>query len=352
MKRITIIMLLIVLISVIGFVLWTNRNEMRKASLLAETKVEKIPVNIFTVRQSSPSASFRLSGQLSPSSELVLLSQTQGEILSLSKGKGQWVEIGEEIAAVEDLLYKEEYELSKLAYEKLRIDLERFKRMEEGEAITSQQREGVELNLNTAKAKYLAAQKQLENAHIKAPIAGFINQMFVKKGSLIGIGAPVCEIVNTSSLILKLNLAEKEVLGLESAKEIRVVVPSMPGDTLIGKLEFVSVKADHNNQYEAEITLVNEKARFKAGMIGLALLDNEPDEEGIYIPIGSLMDVGEKEEYVYVVEQGRAIRKNVVSGARYGDYIEILKGVQPGDRVILEGKNRIDPEQAVVVISE
>lgn len=352
MKKFVPVILLLVFLTFVFFKLKSNKKKIDQATALAETTIEEIPVRIYEVQPIHLSKIVKISGQLSPKEDLMLISATQGHIRKVYKEKGDWVNKGDLIVSVEDELYREEYEITKSAFEKLKKDLERFKRMEETDAVTAQQREGVELNLKTAEAKYLAAKKQLEDAHIRAPLAGFINQLFVKNGGLLGKGAPVCEVVNTKSLMLKIKASEYDLPDISRSSDIKVVVPTYPNDTLNATIQFQSVKADYSSLFEIELLLEENKSYLKAGMLGIAHFFISAGNDQIFIPQSAILGFENSGKYVFLENGEIAERQTISTGSQYDDYIEVSDGLKLGDRVITEGNTIVRTGQSVKVVDK
>ena len=338
------------LIAFVVFKLWDNKQRIDQATTLAESEVTDIPVKVHRIAQWTRSFYDALPGKLTAEAELMLTSSTQGRIATVYVAKGQWVEQGTPIARVEDDLYREEYEVASAAYNKLKKDEERFRVMAENDAITGQQRETLELNLRGAEAKYQAAKKQLSEATIKSPIAGYINQLFVKPGAMLGAGVPVCEIVNTTNLVLRLKVSPSELVLVQQADRIGIITSSATADTLQGTLSFQSLKPDYTGQYEVEIAFTPSLESGSTGMSGTAIFETKGDPARIIIPESALMGFGEEQLYVFCAVGDVARRVNVRPGRTYGEWIEIDGGLQIGDSLIVTGQSLLEEGQQIKVI--
>ena len=170
MKKALPIIILVILAAIVGYVLVENKGKMEQAASLAEARLERVPVTTYIISQKPITENIQLSGKLSTDEDLMLMATTQGRVNRIYVDKGAQVIAGQAIAEVESDLFREQYDVARSAYEKLKKDAERFRIMAESEAITQQQLEGAELNLKQAEAKYLAAKKQLEDTQVTSPV--------------------------------------------------------------------------------------------------------------------------------------------------------------------------------------
>ncbi len=350
MKRVIAIVIALAFVAFVAFKLWDNKQRIEDATSLAEAQVSKIPVTVQQIAPWTQTFYDALPGKLAAEAELMLTSSTQGRIANVFVTKGQWVDKGTPIARVEDDLYREEYEVTSAAYEKLKKDKERFRIMAENDAITGQQREALEMNLRSAEAKFMAAKKQLNEATIKSPIAGYINQLFVKPGGLVGAGIPVCEIVNTTNLVLRLKVSPDELLLVRQADVIGVTTYSAPSDTIQGTLSFQSLKPDYTGQYDVEITFTSSPESVSAGMSGTAIFETHGNSDRVIIPESALLGYGGDEFYVFCAAGDVAKKVVVRPGRSHGEWIEIESGLKVGDNLIVTGQTMLEEGQQINII--
>ena len=350
MKKLLPILIVIVLAALAVYKLLDNRDAIQKAASLAEAGVAVRPVRIMEVTSGSRVFEDVLPGLFSAESELMVTAATQGRVREVFVRKGQWVDIGAPLAQVEDELLREQYEVAKQAYEKLLKDKERFRIMKEQEAVTGRQEEELELNFRSAEARYLAARKQWEETVIKSPASGYVNQLFIKAGGMAAPGVPVCEIVNTRKLVVKLKVSQGEMEQVVGATRLGVVPSGMSGDTLSGTILFRSLKPDYAQQYDVEIALDESPETLGAGMSAEVVLKTIAAPGEIYVPRDALLGFGSRSRFVYVVSGEQAERRDVQTGTQRNGWVQITDGLKEGDRLIIEGQNMIEDGQTIKII--
>ncbi len=347
MKRIIPGMLLLIAVAVVAYVLWSNRKQMEASALLAEASVQRIPVTTYRIVPVEMTEVNRVSGRLEAENELMLTAPVQGRIARVSVKKGQPVRRGQVIATIDDELYREQYEVSRSAYQKLRKDLERFEIMAENEAITRQQLEGARLNLEQAEAKYLAAEKQLDETRIKSPIDGVINQLFVKEGGMLGPGVPVCEIVNAGQMKLNLRVTENLAGSLEAGQVVPVTIGLSGADSVSGVISFVSVKPDYASLYTVDISLPEMEASATAGKFATAYFTKRTKDSVTYVPAEAVLGLGGETLHVFRVQDSLARKVTVRSFDNVGNMTG-LRGVSFNDEIIVTGNTIVRDGQLII----
>ena len=175
-KRIIRITAGIVLIALIVFLLMKNRRNMQEELTAMQNFNEIVPVETATARITDFSPEFRESGLYLSNSDVQVISETQGKIVTLHFQVGDMVSAGQVLATVENEVLKSQYELAKENCAKAEKDLERFKTLEGGEAVTQQQLETAKLTWQQAQTNLTEIQKQLENTTLTAPVSGTISE--------------------------------------------------------------------------------------------------------------------------------------------------------------------------------
>jgi RND family efflux transporter MFP subunit len=347
MKHVLSYIIALSLLAIVVLMLIRNKQEINTQIEFAEKKVDAYPVKVEDVELGTLDTKLELSGILSGSQELMLIAETQGRVQSIYKNEGNWVKKGEVIAQVDDELMRAQLMVTEANHEKAKKDLERAKALSEGDAITQQQLEGLQLNAKAAEAKYTVAKKRLADAKIKAPISGYINKMFLKEGGMIGATVPVCELVNIRSLKMTVKVDEEDVTRVKPGMEVKI---KSNGNQLNGKVVSVGKKADYALQYAVEIAIPeNPDDQLKAGMVATAEFYFIDDYEGPVISHTALVS-STKNPQVYVLENDQSKLRSIKISHMSEDMIKVKEGLNKGEKVIVAGQFNLNDGMAVKVI--
>lgn len=350
MKKILSYIITFCLIAIVALLLLRNKKEINAQIAFAEQKVEAYPVRVEQVSLGTLDTKLEVSGILAPANELMLMAETQGRVNIIYKREGEWVNKGQAIARVNDELMQAELMVTESNYIKAQKDLERAQTLKDGGALTQQQLEGLQLNEKAAEAKFITSKKRVADAVITAPIAGYINKLFLKEGGMIGAGVPACELVNIRSLKMTVMVDEQEVIKITKGQIATIKMQSQPESLLHGEVSSVSKKSDFALQYSVDLIIdENPGERLKGGMVATAYF-NFPDEvEGPIISLNTLVG-STKDPKVYLLDGNTVKLKSIKIAAINGNQLKVAEGLSSGDQIVSAGLFNLRDQMTVKVI--
>ena len=187
-KKIVNISLVIGLVGLVAFTLKSNKEEMKEKEKLGLVVSETIPVELTSVTSQKLDKKHEVSGSFEAISEVAVISETQGKVITFNKKKGQTVNKGDVLASIDNELALADMQTAQAQYDKMKADLNRFSNLRKSEAITARQLEEAKLGLQSAEAQLKSAKKRVANATILAPISGVIQDDFIQEGSYVSPG--------------------------------------------------------------------------------------------------------------------------------------------------------------------
>jgi RND family efflux transporter MFP subunit len=352
MKRIlTITILVIILVGGCTAILMMNRQKIEEKSKL-DGNLQTIPVYAERLKRSAMGTDFEVSGSFSAFRELNLLSEGQGKVVDLLVNTGDFVKAGDVLARLDDELLVSQLGLANATLEKARADVKKYEGLLKADAASGQQVEDVKLALKKAETDVTTLKKQLDFATIRAPVQGTITRRFIEKGSLLMQGAPVVEIVDVSRLKFIANVSESEAVTLKSGQEVPVTSTLFPGIIFKSRVVSVGVKADDARRFPVELELTNDPAhQLKAGMFGTALFGTGTPRETLLISRNAITG-SIKMPKVYVVENGKAVLREIRIGSANDHQVEVTGGLTEGEMVITSGQINLDNNVSVKIINQ
>lgn len=352
MKQLPQIIIILLLIALLGLTLHNNRQKTQMLIELSSAQPAEVPVLVTVAAKGGLEREIRLPGILVPRSEVMVISQTQGTVRELLCTVGRRVRAGEVLLRVESELIGAELRVAESAFRKSSEDFERARRLLAGEAITEQQYEGLRLAWEAAEARYIAARKRFEDTSVKAPIAGSVNQVFVRQGALLGPGAPVCEIIGSSGLRLQARVTEQEIALLREGMPAQVRVSGLGGSQFQGLITGMAAKADMSMQYLVEIDpgLPDDGSAY-AGMIAEATVVLGDSVPAFILPRRALLGTIQQPE-IFIVQNGKASRRQLELLGAVGQYVKVSGNLTEGDRVVISGQNNLSEGMRVRIIQD
>ncbi|MCG0277934.1 MAG: efflux RND transporter periplasmic adaptor subunit [Thermanaeromonas sp.] len=191
-----------------------------------------------------------------------------------------------------------------------------------------------------------AALKQLQIVYdehkIYAPISGFIAARYVEQGDMASNSKPIVRISREDELKIVCSVTEKDFPQLKKGMKAEITVDAFPGKVFEGVVSVISPTIDPATRTaEIEIRIPNEKYELRSGMFARIKL-YLGEREALAVPTEALNKMpGTGSYYVYVVEDNKAILKNVKTGITQGDFTEITEGLAEKELVVIRGQNRL-----------
>lgn len=326
-----------------------NKKQFKSDIAFAQRTVESVPVSVEIVTKGVLSENVVATGTLEASEVLTVVSETQGKIIKIFKEKGDKVSAGDIIAKVDDEIIAANVLTAEANYTQFERDVERLTRLSEENAVTKRDLEQASIGLKKAKADLINARKILDNTSIKSPISGYINTDFITIGQFIGGGAKVCEVVNNSQLKLNIKITEFEVYRIVLGQNVDIQLSAFPDKKFAGKITAIAEKADEAMKFNVEITLNNDtNSHIRSGLYAKAHLSIKNQ---VHVIINKASIVGSMENpEVFVAKNGKAVKVKLITGQSNDKQIEVLKGLEDGEQLIVSGQLNLKDGDEINVV--
>lgn len=192
----------------------------------------------------------------------------------------------------------------------------------------------------------LARNRQVqETIPILAPTNGVITKLGIREGMYIKPEMELFAISDVSSVWVEADVFEHQMDWVEPGNPAAIQVPALPGRNWDGKVEYIYPELDPKTQtLRVRLRFPNPDGVLKPNMYAQVVIASRPKEDVLTIPREALIVSGGDERVVVALGDGRFQPKTVVPGMRTGDRLEILEGLQAGDRVVVSGQFLVDSE--------
>ncbi|HEY3091579.1 MAG TPA: efflux RND transporter periplasmic adaptor subunit [Vicinamibacterales bacterium] len=202
-------------------------------------------------------------------------------------------------------------------------------------------------SLQDRRAAYQLAQKKLNDAVIRAPIAGAVSERLVQPGEFIKEDTPVVTLVQMDPLKVSTAAQEKYAGVIKPGMPIQFSVESYPNDTFRGRIVSVSPAVDQATRtFAVEAELPNPDHRLKPGFFAKGAILTHVDSSVTAAPddaVSTLAGVST----VFVVENGVVRPQNVTTGVHQDSLIEIVGGLRGSETLATSNLNQLSAGVAV-----
>lgn len=332
-------------------------------------EVIKTPVEVMELVSEERQQTLSYMGTVAPENQMNYSFKSSGRLGSVLVSPGEHVEKGTVLAkldtsdielqlgAIRAQMTAAEQDVSKAenAYTYNRDMLEKMKNLYASGSISKDALDQVELNFNTvssslsqakegyraAKANYDLSASLLEDAVVVAASEGTVLTVPYEEGELVSAGYPVV-VMRSAMKVVQVGLSQDDVelVNLDTDVHIEVGDRSIPGKIV----ELNDMPDQYTRTFLAKVRV--ESADLRLGKI-VDVKFETGYEAGIWVPLDSIMSDGE--QYVYVIQEGRAFKKTLTIEGISGFEAQV-NGVEDGDTIVVSGIKKLTDGSAVDIV--
>lgn len=215
--------------------------------------------------------------------------------------------------------------------------------------------EDAETALASARASLSAAQARRGDRLIRAPFAGVLGLSSVTAGTYISPGSVITTLDDIDVVRVDFPVPERYLGVLRTGAPISARIDAYGDETFSGRIALIDTRVNEQTRsVTARAEIPNPGARIRPGM-AVRVAIQEGVRTAPAVPEGAVQYEGEG-AFVYRIARGErgavAQRVEVKTGAVEGGFVEILSGLDAGDRVVGSGLNRIQPGAPVTVAGQ
>ena len=316
-----------------------------------KNEVESVPVEVPRASRHSLAATDPGTAPLEARGESQVVAKTSGVALSVLVEEGQHVRAGQVLVRLDSARASLQSAQSAAQMHKLQNEFARAQQLMSQKLISTADYDRIRFDLENARAVNRLANLEVSYANVVAPISGVVASKSIKPGNFVQINTPIFRIVDTSRLEMVLNVPEREMATLKAGLPVELKVDALPGRSFQGTVDRVAPVVDSGSGTFRVICAFDGEGMLQPGMFGRISIAYDNRTDALVVPRTALLE-GEADTAVFMVKAGKAQRVPVELGYVYGAWVEVRKGVQLGDQVVVAGKNTLRDGTAVSVIGE
>lgn len=350
-KTLIYIIVAAVLIGLAAYKIAGNKEKQTKEVAEVAKQVDKINVNVVTVKRENINTDYSANGTFIPKQEMNQSSEIAGRIVSVLVKEGSKVAAGQVLATIKRDAIEVDVAQAQNNLQNAMIDNQRYENAFKTGGVTKQQVDNSRLQLKNAQAAVRAQGVKVNDTSIRAGISGTINKKMVEPGTVVSIGTAMFEIVNINSLKLSVLVDESQIGRIQLGQEVPINVNVLTEDSFSGRITFIAPKSDASLNFPVEIEVQN-RGNLKAGMYATALFKTNHGAETqnmLTVPAEAFVN-GVSSGQLFVVQNGTAKLIKVTIGKIYGDKVQILSGLNDGQQVITSGQINLDNGSKINIV--
>ncbi|MDH3619986.1 MAG: efflux RND transporter periplasmic adaptor subunit [Gammaproteobacteria bacterium] len=316
-----------------------------------EEEASPIPVETGTPVRGDVLAVYSGTAPIEAFAEADVIAKVDGEIREVLAEEGDDVTEGQIMARLDGDRLRLELNESSARLRKMQRDFERNKDLREKGLLSEGDYEKLRFDLEALQASYNLASLELDYTQIRAPIDGVISERYIKIGNTIKVGDPLYRVTGLDPLVAYLHVPEREYRQISAGQPVAIDIDALAGQRIFATVTRISPIVDAaTGTFKTTIEIRDDTRRIKPGMFGRMSIVYDRHENVLKIPRSAIVEeLGS--ESVFVVEDGKAIRRAVTTGYGENGMIEIIEGLTETDNVVTVGQVGLKPDATVTVIN-
>lgn len=283
-------------------------------------------------------ATYETTAKIAADSEAPVVSRALGQITEISIEEGDRVQAGQVLARLDGERARLRMLQAKANLDKATRDYDRQISLRDRGLVSAASLDGLKFDVESLQASYELNRLDYEYTVIRAPISGVVALRSVKIGSHVNPNDSLFLIANTSKLVAYLRIPQTELSKFSAGNQADVRVDSMPGTSFRATIARISPTIDaRNGTFRVTAYLDNADFHLAPGMFARFSIAYAKHSDAMLVPKSAIVN-DDNDNVVYVVEDGSAIRRAVTIGIESADMIEILSGLNEGEKIIVTGQ--------------
>jgi membrane fusion protein (multidrug efflux system) len=314
----------------------------------SETKIKQVALS------EVGSTEFRhyvsVQGMLESEENLMVSPRMPGMVKEIRVKEGDAVSKGQVLAILDDEVLRSSIDEVRAGLAQINILYEKQKDLwdqkigTEVQFITlKNQKEGLENKLKTLEA-------QLAMSTVTAPFSGVIDAVFARVGSMAAPGGPMMQLVNTAKLKASAKVPDSYVANVRQGDQVMVNFPDLNRE-IEAKIRFVGKVVDPlSRTFRIEVEIPSGDPGLKPNLLAMVRINDKTLPKAIVID-ENIIQLTESGKLLFVAgkENGKqvALQRIVTTGLSYNGKVEIVSGLQEGEKLITTGYQDLSDKQVI-----
>jgi RND family efflux transporter MFP subunit len=333
-----------------------------------------IKVGVFTVESGDIKQTLTMTGNLHFMANTTVSSEVSAQVNSIDVRDGQPVTQGQTLLTFDDSTIRAaadqargnlQKDIATLAFNKAEYE-KNAPLLQSGSISQSTYDQklsafhNAEGQVEADKGALAKAEEDLKHTVVKAPITGVLSNRFVEKGDWVSTAGKLFQISDYTTIYVQTFLSDKDIGKLDVDKvihegqgvEAEVSVDSLSGKKFQGRVGYIQPVMNQNRLFEVRIYIDNRDMKLLEGMYARARVVVKRIPDVTRIPIDALLEQIRSNESNAVVRVGQHSEAEIARiriGAIDAQYAEVIDGLKPTDRVVVEGKEVLSAGQPLDV---
>jgi membrane fusion protein (multidrug efflux system) len=292
-------------------------------------------------------------GGLTARNAVDVVSEIPGIVADLLFTEGATVQTGDILVRLDDEKLKARLAEAEARFTLAATNFRRSEELRSSGTISSAEFDQAQAEFSVAEATLNLLRRELADTVIAAPFTGVIGARLASPGQFVTAGEPITRLTATDPLEAEFQVAEQFISRLKTGQTIALRSIALPDQPIAGTIFFIDPALEPRSRTALVKAVVpNPDGRLKPGLFGTVSVLLERRANALVIPEASVRYTGDQASVVVMNTEDRAEFRNVTVGTRFPGEVEIVEGLAPGERVVVEGFQKMGPGTGIMISPE
>jgi RND family efflux transporter MFP subunit len=341
---------ILIVLALSAFMTSCRSNPSRYRPVAGEVKV-----TVHTVSETNMRSEREYVGVVEESNNVMLSFPAPGKIKKVYISEGEAVSEGQLLAETDSETLENMHATAAATLRQAEDAWQRMTLLYESKSLPEIQYIEIQTKLEQARASERIAARALAETKLLAPQRGVVGKRMMEPGMNVLPDQPVMTLLNTHRPVVRVFVPENEIFDTRTGQNARMRVGALRDVEVTGKVIEKGVEAHpYTHGYTVRITLDREITGLLPGMVCKVYLSNLPADSVLVLPSRAVLPIEfGKGHFVWVLDQDDMVHRKTVSiGEIVQGGITVRAGLSLGDRVVVEGFQRLSENIKVVVTNE
>jgi membrane fusion protein (multidrug efflux system) len=307
-----------------------------------------MPVEVAVARRDTVVDAIDATGQIEAVQAIELRPEVEGRLVGILVNEGTIVGRGTPLFKIDDAELRAEVEKAEADRDLARQALARTKQLLGQKASTASELERAEATARSTQAQLDLLNLRLARTTVRAPFGGVVGRRFVSLGDYVTTSTRLITLQTFDPQRAVFQIPERFADRVALGQRVAFRVAALAGREFVGVVDFVDpVVQLPGRTLTAKARVANPRRELQTGMFIEARLATATRPDAVVVPEDAVLSL-QGARVVWVVKDGKADRREVALGVRTPGFVEITRGVQANEQVVVGGAERLQPGAPVI----